>query len=66
MGWGWGREARSHVLGTLQMTSLPERDLALPFSELQANISVQEQKWGCLESVNLWERLPVLGRGMEM
>lgn len=48
------------------MTSLPERDLALPFSELQANISVQEQKWGCLESVNLWERLPVLGRGMEM
>lgn len=48
------------------MTSLPERDLVLPFPELQANISVQEQKSGCLESVNLWERLRVLGRAMEM
>lgn len=63
---GLGERSPEPCTGYIADDIIPERDLALPFSELQANISVQEQKWGCLESVNLWERLPVLGRGMEM
>lgn len=44
-GWGRGRESGSHVQCTLQMTSLPERDSALLFPELEASMSVEEQEW---------------------
>lgn len=47
---------------TLQMTSLPERDLALPFPEPEASMSVRRQEWCELVGGSV----PVLGRGEEM
>lgn len=57
MGLGEEKLRASRVQCTLQMTSLPERDLALPFPELEASLPVLEQEWGCLEGVNCGEEV---------